>query len=504
MAARAVWRPPWYAWALLAVAILGVLHRLDPSRLQGRWILITPALVLAGVLALRRLWQLPPAATTCAALALTIFSGAWGQIGLGGLPVDRLLLAIVVLQLFLLAPGVAQIPRAQVRSVHLLMALTAIYATGSALAAGTLGSETGLLSLIDLFGLAPYLMFLLAPTIFAGRRERRMLLGTLVCVGLYLGLTAIFESLGPHGLVFPRYILHVDAATPGERAGGPFQSSLAEGFATYSCAVAAAIAWVQWRAEGRRRLATLAALAAAVCVFGSFVTLERGVWIAAVLASVATGLATRAGRRWIAPGLIACALVIGGALALSPSLSHKTANRASSQISVWDRQNQTYAGLRMIAAKPLFGFGWERYRSDSFDYFRQSPDFPMYGYKPSNAVQGEKTLPLHDTYLAYTVELGLVGALLWLATLLWGVGRAICTPPASGELRRWKLGLLAIAVFFLVVAIFNPSQAPFSVMLLWLWAGVAQGSRSLATQARRARARARPEHPSAPLSAEWA
>jgi putative inorganic carbon (hco3(-)) transporter len=504
MAARAVWRPPWYAWGLLAVAALGAVQRLDPSRLQGRWILITPALVFVGVLTLRRLWQLPPAATACAALALTIFSGAWGQIGLGGLPIDRLLLVIVVLQLFLLAPGVAQIPRAQIRSVHLLMALTAIYATGSALAAGTLGSETGLLSLIDLFGLAPYLMFLLAPTIFAGRRERRMLLTTLVCVGLYLGLTAIFESLGPHALVFPRYILHADASTPGERAGGPFQSSLAEGFATYSCAVAAAIAWAQWRAEGRRRLAMLAAIAVGVCVFGSFVTLERGVWIAALLASVTSGLATRAGRRWIAPGLIACALVIGGALALSPSLSHKTSSRASSQISVWDRQNQTYAGLRMIAAKPLFGFGWERYRRDSFDYFRQSPDYPMYGFKPSNAVQGEKTLPLHDTYLAYAVELGLIGALLWLATLLWGVGQALLTPPATGELRRWKLGLLAIAVFFLVVAIFNPSQAPFSVMLLWLWAGVAQGSRSLATQARRAEARARARRPPAPLSTEWA
>jgi O-antigen ligase len=504
MPGRAVWRPRWYAWSLLGAAALAVVYRVDPTRLRGHWTLITPLFVLAGVLALRRLWQMPPAAAMCAALALTIFSGAWQQIGVGGLPFDRLLLAIVLLQLFLLAPGVARIPRPQIRAVHLLMALAAIYATGSALAAGTLGGETGLLSLIDLFGLAPYLMFLLAPTIFAGRRERRMLLATLVCVGLYLGLTAIFESLGPHALVFPRYILHVDAATPGERAGGPFQSSLAEGFATFSCAVAALIACVQWRAEGRRRLAVLAGTSVAVSLFGAFVTLERGVWIAAVAGGVCTALASRAGRRWVLPGLVGCALVIGGALALSPSLSRKTSNRASSQISVWDRENQTYAGLRMLAARPLFGFGWERYRSDSFDYFRQGADFPMYGYKPSNAVQGEKTLPLHDTYLAYAVELGIVGALLWLAALLWGVGEAICSP-ADGELRRWKLGLLAIAVFFLVVAVFNPSQAPFSVLLLWLWAGVAKGSPSLSEQARRAASRGEAGvHAYAPLSTEWA
>jgi O-antigen ligase len=491
MAARAVWRPPWYAWMLLYAAALAAVQRLDPERLEGHWALLMPALAIGGVLALRRLWKLPPAVTTCAALALTIFSGAWGQMGLGGLPFDRLLLAIVLLQLFLLAPGVAQIPRPQVRNVHVLMALTAIYAAGSALAAGTLGSETGLLSLIDLFGLAPYLLFLLGPTIFSGQRERRMLLATLVGVGGYLGLTAIFESLGPHSLVFPRYILHVDAATPGERAGGPFQSSLAEGFATYSCTVAATIAWLQWHREHRRTLAALAGAVVVVSAFGTFVTLERGVWIGALSASVVAALATRAGRRWIVPGLLVCAVVIGGALALSPSLSQKTANRASSQISVWDRQNQTSAGLRMIAAKPLFGFGWERYRSDSFDYFRQSPNFPMYGFKPGNAVQGEKTLPLHDTYLAYAVELGLVGALLWLATLLWGVGQTVLVPTASPELRRWKLGLLAVATFFLVVVVFNPSQAPFSVMLLWLWAGVAQGSPSLATQVQRAVTRGR-------------
>ncbi|HXM87042.1 MAG TPA: O-antigen ligase family protein [Solirubrobacteraceae bacterium] len=504
MARRAVWRPPWFAWSLLGLLALLVIDRTDASRLDGRWALITPVLVLVGVLALRRLWQLPPAATMCAALALTIFSGAWAQIGVGGLPFDRLLLAIVLLQLFLLAPGVARIPRVQVRAVHLLMAFVAIYATVSALAAGTLGSETGLLSLIDLFGLAPYLIFLLAPAIFAGRRERRMLLATLVGVGFYLGLTAIFESLGPHALVFPRYILHADAATPGERAGGPFQSSLAEGFATFSCAVAALIAFVQWREEGRRRLAALGATAVAVSLFGAFVTLERGVWIAALAAGVVVALATRSGRRWLLPGLLCCAIVIGGALLVSPSLSRKTSNRATSQISVWDRENQTYAGLRMIAARPLFGFGWERYRSDSFEYFRQGADYPMYGYKPSNAVQGEKTLPLHDTYLAYAVELGIVGALLWLAALVWGVGQAVATP-ATGELRQWKLGLLAIGVFFFVVAIFNPSQAPFSVLLLWLWAGVAQGGPSLAEQARRSRSRAGAERRMpAPLSTEWA
>jgi putative inorganic carbon (hco3(-)) transporter len=482
MATRAVRRPRWHTWALLGLAAAVLIDKTSPARFEGHWLVLTPLLVVAGVLTIRWMWTLPPAVTMCGAIALTIFSGSWQQMGLGGLPFDRLLLAIALLQFLLLAPGVAHSPRPQVRNVHLLMCLTLIYALGSAIASGTLTTQSGFLALVDLFGVAPYLAYLLAPAIFVGPRERNLLLATLTCVGAYLGLTAIFESLGPHSLVFPHYIVRVDAELPGERAGGPFQSSLAEGFANFSCAVAAAIAYSVW--EGRHRR-ILAACVAIICLFGAFVTLERGVWIAGVVGVIATALATRAGRRWLIPGLLIGALVIVGVLAISPELERKASNRANDQVSVWDRENQTYAGLRMLAARPLFGFGWERYRSEGLEYFRES-DIPMYGYTPGNAVPGEKPLPLHDTYLAYAVEIGLVGTLLWLATMIWGVGASILSA-GSAELQPWKLGLIAIAVFFVVVAVFNPYQEPFPVLLLWVWAGVARGAPSLSTQVASAR-----------------
>lgn len=487
MAQRLVWRPPWYAWAVAWAATIGALREISPARLHGHWLILTPALLLAGVLVVRRLWELPPAATMCAAIVLTIFSGAWHQIGLGGLPLDRVLFAVVLLQFLLRAPGVARVPRLQLRNVHLLMCLAVMYVLASAVASGTLGDETGYLSLLDQFGLVPFVVFLLAPAIFAGERERALLLATLVGLGAYLGFTAIFESLGPHALVFPHYIVQVDSELPGERAGGPFQSSVSEGFATFACAVAAAIAYAQWR--GRRRY--LAGLVAVVCALGCFLTLERGVWIAAVAAVVVTALMTRAGRRWLVPGTLACALALALALVVSPSLSQKASNRASNQMTVWARENQTAAGLRMVAAKPLFGFGWDRYTSDSLEYFRQAEDYPMNGYTLNGTVVAERPLPLHDTYLAYAVELGLVGALLWLLTLLWGAGTAIFSagPP---DLRPWKLGLLAILVFFLVVGIFNPYEAPFPVLLLWGWAGVALGRTRPAGAAAAARVRREP------------
>jgi O-antigen ligase len=150
-------------------------------------------------------------------------------------------------------------------------------------------------------------------------------------------------------------------------------------------------------------------------------------------------------------------------------------NRTGDQRTVWDRQNQIAAGLRMLGAKPLFGFGWARYTQDDLGYFRQSNSYPMVGYSHASYETVGQLLPLHETYLAYAVELGLVGALLWLACLLWGVGGAILAP-GPADLAPWKLGLFAVAICFATISLVNPYQSAFPVLLLWVWAGIARGS----------------------------
>jgi putative inorganic carbon (hco3(-)) transporter len=463
--ARAVWRPPWYAWVIAWLAILALGYKFGPEKLHdGTLAVAWPPLAGAGVLGLRKLWHLPPSVTMCIAIALSLFSGGWGLMGLGGIPLDRLAIAILLAQVLLLAPGVASTPRLRLRNVHLLLAVAILYALGSAVAAHTIGNGADLLALIDQFGVTPFLAFLLAPSVFAHERDRNLLLGLLVAIGAYLGATAIFESLGPHALVFPRYIVHVDAALPEGRAGGPFQSPVSDGFSTFACGVAAFIALSRWRGAWARAFAIFAIV---VCAFGCFLTLERGVWIAAVAGTAAAALITRRGRRLIVPAAFTCALVIGGSLTLSPALASKVSGRVGYKVSVWDRKNQTAAGLRMVAAKPLFGFGWQRFISDNQQYFRQASSYPMTGYSTP-----ERPIPLHDTYLAYAVELGLVGLALWLASVVWGIGGAIFAGAGAG-LGPWKLGLLAVSVFFLVVALFDPQPQPFPELLLWSWGGVA-------------------------------
>src|SRR5262249_19245041 len=117
MPTRAVWRPSEWTWPLLGVGALLGLRLLDPERVHGGRLLLPVLVLAAAVLAVRRLWSIHPAPTLCAAIALGVFSGQWGELGLGGLPLDRLLLAIVVLQFLLRAPGVAHAPRLRARNV---------------------------------------------------------------------------------------------------------------------------------------------------------------------------------------------------------------------------------------------------------------------------------------------------------------------------------------------------------------------------------------------------
>jgi hypothetical protein len=220
MAARAVWRPPWAAWALLGVAVLVLVHVKAPARLEGGWMALTPVLVCVGILTARRLWELPIALMMCIAVGLAMFSGGWKLIGLGGLPLDRLALLGVLLGVFLRSPGVIGTPRLRVRNVHLMLGVTALYVLGSAAAAGTLTKETNAFALFDQLGLAPYLVFLVAPSIFADRRGRDMLLVTLVGIGAYLGFIASFSpaTSSMSTRACPKHVPAVRSRAPWPRA----------------------------------------------------------------------------------------------------------------------------------------------------------------------------------------------------------------------------------------------------------------------------------------------
>ncbi|MBV9310015.1 MAG: O-antigen ligase family protein [Solirubrobacterales bacterium] len=423
--------------------------------------IIEGVVVLAVVAVL--VWRLAPAWVFTLALILSVFAGNWQQIGLpGAFAPERWLLVLGVAAVLLRAPGSANRPRLRPELTHALLALVAIYAVVSALVAGTLLQKSAAFELFDDLGILPFVVFLVVPVVFSGERERRILIFGMIGLGAYLGLTALFETLKLHSLIVPSYIDNPAVGIHYGRARGPFVEAVTNGVGLFACALACGLGLtIVRRARERITIAVIMGL----CVAGLLFTLQRSVWIAGAVAGLGLLLFVPSLRRWIIPGVAAAALVVGIPLLTSPTLRSKVQGRANQQGTVWDRQNQDRAALNMINARPLLGFGWAEFKTKSIDYYQQAGNYPLTGFG----------LDVHDVYLRYGAELGLIGVTLWIAAIVMTLVGALLRrgPPM---LYPWKVVAAAFVVFYLIIAATVPAQT-FPNLVLWMLLGLAWTTR---------------------------
>jgi putative inorganic carbon (HCO3(-)) transporter len=452
----------------LAIAA-GVGAALLPSLVGGRAdqaLLGVLGLILMASLAVL-VWRADPAWTLTAALVLSALASNWPRLGIPGLlSPNRLLLVAGIGTVLLRAPGTQGRPRRLiVTHVHWVLLATILYAVASAAVAGTLFEKAAFFRLFDVFGVVPFLVFLVAPIAFRSERDRAVLLGGLVGLGAYLGLVALLETTGPRALVYPRFIL--DAGSPTDhRAMGIFLDPVMNGTGMFISGVAAAIALAVWRRTSARLLAGATLL---LCAAGELFTLERSVWVGAVVGAAIGAFAVPRLRRLMLPFAVAGAIVVGGALMVVPGLSDHVHQRANDKATIWDRQNLGTAANNMIAARPLVGFGWSTFERSSLDYFRQSPSYPLdpnLGF--SATTQG--SFSIHNELLNYGATLGILGTAMWLAGIAMGIIGAFRVR-GSPSLEPWRLALLPVAVFYLIVSSFVPPLL-FPNLVLWFWIGV--------------------------------
>ena len=174
-------------------------------------------------------------------------------------------------------------------------------------------------------------------------------------------------------------------------------------------------------------------------------------------------LAVKETRRFVIPAIAVGGVGVLLAFALIPGLQGRAEDRANDDTPIWDRENANAAALRMLADRPLLGFGYGRFQADSPRFYRQSQDFPLTGQRQ-----------LHNVFLSNAVELGLIGALLWLlAGAVAIVGSIVRRGPP--ELRLWKIGLMAWLICYAISALSTPLGFALPTLLLWAWAGVARG-----------------------------
>jgi O-antigen ligase len=431
----------------------------------GLQILLLLLAAIVAPFALYLLWQVDPAYTLSAAIVLSPVAGNWHQLHFPtGADPDRLLLVFGIIQVLFRAPAVRDRPPFKFTAAHVFLGAALLYVLTSAFIAHSLFSKAPFFKIFDAFGILPFLAFLVAPLAFRTKRERGILLLTLVVLGAYLGLTTLFEMVHLNALVFPRYINDPHFGIHYGRGRGPFVDAVANGFACFVCAAACGIAVATWK-RPKARLA--AALIGALCFVGSFLSLERSVWIGVAAASVVAMLVTPRLRRYLLPTVAIVAIAAAAAFILIPGV-HGTFNKRLNNVSsIYDRENLTVAGLNMVAARPLTGVGWSKFQSASLLYFRQSQNYPL---DPRLIRFG-----IHNFLLTYAVELGLVGLVLWGFGLLLGIGSALVTrgPPDLGP---WRVALVAVFTIFLVVANAVPPSL-FPNLSLWLLAGVVYSGR---------------------------
>ncbi len=398
-----------------------------------------------------------PAWLISVGLAMTMFSGNSAEIGLPISP-DRLFIAAGFASLALHLPGSVRERAIVWRPLHAVLAATAAIGIVSAVAVGTFASSEGFFALLDRLGLVPFLVFTLAPLIYARARDRNALLVVLVGTGLYLGITAVLEGTHNGAFVWPRYIDDPGYGTHFGRARGPFAQPSAMGMALYGCAVASALAAYTWETVRSQRFAAGVML---LCLVGTIFTLTRSNWLATGVATAIALLANERTRKVLLPIGIACVVVLVAALVFVPGFADRVSERNSDVKPVWDRYNTNRAAIAMVRERPLTGIGWQSFEDEADDYLHVADTYPLTGLG----------IPVHNVPLSHAAELGLVGAGVWLTGLALAMGAAILRRGPE-ELEPWRLAMVALLLHWVVVASFVPLGYAFPNLQLWLWAGI--------------------------------
>ena len=131
------------------------------------------------------------------------------------------------------------------------------------------------------FNLMPLALYFVMRNSRFNDANLKLVAGGLVGLGVYLSITAIFETRGLGGLVFPRYIMDPDYAEFLGRGRGPFLNPVSNGIFQV---VGLTSLWMWWPNASYRRRVIILCLAVLMCI-GIYSTFTRSVWLGLIFAA---------------------------------------------------------------------------------------------------------------------------------------------------------------------------------------------------------------------------
>lgn len=288
-------------------------------------------------------------------------------------------------------------------------------------------------------------------------------------LGVYLAITAIFETRGLGGLVFPGYIMNPDYDEFLGRGRGPFLNPVSNGIFQV---VGLASLWMWWPKASNRRRAVVLCLAVLMCV-GIYSTFTRSVWLGLIVAGL-LAVFLPAPRR-SKGGMVVAATLIG--IMLFPIIGEKLLSfKRDTNVTVNEMENSARlrplfltVAARMFADRPLLGCGYGQYAREKYPYLQD----PTSG-QPLSATKGYYQ---HNVFLACLTELGIVGLGAMLIMLAMFARTAILTwtdPTIPFWRQQFGMLLLVFLSCHCVNGMFHEvSIIPMENMLMFFLAAIA-------------------------------
>ena len=294
---------------------------------------------------------------------------------------------------------------------------------------------------------------------------------------VYLALTAIAESRGWYGLVFPTYIRNPEFQEFFGRGRGPYLNPVSNGiFLTAGLATAVML----WRLAGRNWKEKLVYTGIIpILIAGNIFTLTRSVWVGmAVGVGLVVWMITDRRQKAILTiagtvGVVLLLTVVGSSLVSFKRDKFVTTNEMSQSAQL--RPIFATIAWDMFKDRPLFGCGFGQYAKHRNNYL-QNPHSDLQLAKGAVYLQ-------HNVVLSLLTEVGLLGCGLFLILILKAYQEAailLRTKKATPWAKAFAMILIATLTSYMINGMFHDvSIIPMANTLLFFLLAIVIGSRAM-------------------------
>lgn len=290
----------------------------------------------------------------------------------------------------------------------------------------------------------------------------------MVLFGLYLTLTGIAETRGLHSFVFPKYIVESEFTEFLGRGRGPFLNPVTNGIFLSVTICCTLMWWPRLRLPGQIAIAGLALLLA----FGAYSTYTRSTWLG--LAAGMVAFVFWPSKQYQKGAMIIAATLAG--VALFPVVGEKifsfkrdeAVSQADMEQSAQMRPLFASIALDMFNDHPIIGVGFAQYASKKSPYL-QNPHSNL-------PLKSTRSLMQHNVFLAYLVDMGLVGLsvlVFLLGQFCWVSWNVWSNRSLNLWARQFGLAGVVLLIGYCINGMFHDvSIIPMQHMLLFFWVGV--------------------------------